>query len=323
MEALVVSPGTPPTLTYDPNHHPPQPAPGEVCIRVHRAGICSTDLEILRGYMTFAGIPGHEFVGTVIEGPNTLHGQRVVAEINCACGQCDTCRRGLPNHCPHRTVVGIAGRPGAFAEQICVPAENCHIVPDEIDDDEAVFVEPLAAAAQILALESIEPSQKVTVVGSGRLGLLCAQVLHQAGLAPDVIGRNKRTLKLCASWGIATQRVTDVQPAADRDFVIECTGSPDGLRLALQLCRPRATIVLKSTFAGAPAIDLAPIVIHEIRVVGNRCGPFAEAIRLLRERKVAVKELITATFPLSQGLAAIAAAEQPEHIKVLLTPGAP
>ncbi len=311
-----------PVRVTSDRHGGPSHSGDEVLVRVRLAGICATDLEITRGYMQFAGVPGHEFVGTVERGPAHLVGRRVVAEINCPCGQCELCRRGLGNHCPQRTVLGIAGRDGAFAEYLTVPAANCHIVPDGLTDRQAVFVEPLAAAAHVPDAINFDRNPRVAVLGSGRLGLLVAQVLARQPCDLVVIGRNERTLDLCRRWGI---RVVPSAHAADEaacDAVIECTGSPEGLRRALTLCRPMGTIVLKSTYAEAANLDLAPLVVNEVRVVGSRCGSFPPALRLLTAGEVRVEDMITAVYLLEEGLAALEAAARPEHVKVLLQPRA-
>lgn len=322
MRALVVQPGTSrePTLVAD--RPEPVARDGEVKIRVRMAGVCSTDLEIVRGYMGFTGVPGHEFVGTVVEGDERLCGRRVVGEINCGCGECDWCRRGLGNHCPNRTVLGIVGRDGAFSEYCALPAANCHVVPDVVNDRAAVFVEPLAAAVHVLDAHPIEADTRVALLGTGRLGLLVAQVLalHTSGL--DVIGRNPRTLELCREWGLRTISVEALEPRPEYEVVVDCTGSPEGLRLAQRVCRPLGTIVLKSTYAAAEPVDLAPVVIHEMRVVGNRCGSFEKALPLLAEGRIRVDELISVVMPLTNGPAALAAAARPENIKVLLETGA-
>lgn len=323
MQALVLQPDQPERVQFDPHYPDPgDPPAGEVRICVRRAGVCSTDLELARGYMGFAGIPGHEFVGEVVAGDARLSGHRVVAEINCSDPAQNITDPELRKHDPRRTVLGIAGRDGAFAEFLHVPAQNCHVVPASIDDDTAVFVEPVAAAVQVLRDRPIAADERVAVLGSGRLGLLIAQVvaLHNPGLT--VIGRNPRTLKLAESLGLKTLPVDAVTPNADHDVVIEATGAPAGLALAQQLVRPRGTIVLKSTFAGGSDIDLAPLVIHEIRVIGSRCGPFDAALELLAAGRIRVKPLITARFPLAQGAEAFAAAAKPEHVKVLIDVGA-
>jgi threonine dehydrogenase-like Zn-dependent dehydrogenase len=321
MQALVVDTAATPRLTYHPDRPEPTPPPGELLIRVDLAGICATDLEIVRGYMQFTGIPGHEFVGTVAAGPPEWLGRRVVGEINAPCGTCDLCTRGLPTHCRRRTVLGIAGRDGAFAEYLCLPPANCHRVPDHVPDVAAVFVEPLAAAVQVIRQCPVDAGMRVSVLGSGRLGLLVGAVLADAGAAPLVIGRNPRSLAVAAQLGLRTARLAEVQPAADYDVVVDCTGAPDGLRLAQQLVRPRGTIVLKSTYAEPAPLDLAPLVIHEITVIGSRCGPFDAALELLARGAIDVGPLVSATYPLSEGVPAFEAAAGPDCIKVLLRPG--
>lgn len=298
----------------------PEPPRGErdVRIRVRKAGICSTDLELARGYMDFRGVPGHEFVGEVIDGPPELLDQRVVGEINCACGQCDLCRAGLRTHCRRRTVLGIFNHSGAFAERIVLPAENCHIVPPEITDEQAVFVEPLAAAAHVLNAAKIDNTSRVTLIGLGRLGNLIAQVLATTGCRLTAVGRNPRSIELCRACGIMAENVHTLAGAMDQDVVIEATGTVEGLQLALRQVRPRGTVVLKSTYAAAPVIDLAPIVIHEIHVVGNRCGDFAPALRLLANGTIRVTPLIDARYPLSQAREALEFAAQPGRFKTIL-----
>jgi alcohol dehydrogenase len=296
----------------------PVPAAGECLIRVHLAGICATDLEITKGYLGFRGVLGHEFVGTVVEGSTGWQGKRVVGEINCVCRRCDMCLRGLSTHCRKRSVLGIDGRDGCFAEFVALPETNLHQVPDQIDDPSAVFVEPLAAAHQVLQQCPIEARMGVAVVGSGRLGLLIAQVLARTGCRLEVVGRNPDTLLFCEKKGIMTRSVDDLVPQADRDVVVECTGSPDGLDIALALVRPRGTIVLKSTYAGAAEVNLAAAVIKEVNILGSRCGPFPEAIQSLLRRQVEVHTMISRTFDLAQGVEAFAAAADRRNIKILL-----
>jgi len=305
-------------LTFDPAHRDPVPGAGECLVRVHLAGICSTDIQITRGYLGFRGILGHEFVGTVEQGPDEWLTKRVACEINCVCGKCALCHAGLSNHCRQRTVLGIAGRDGAFADLVAVPERNLHAVPDTISDEEAVFIEPAAAAWQVVKQVRIEPRTQVAVVGSGRLGLLVAQVLATFDCPLEVIGRNPKTLALCERRHLRATHVNDVARRGDRDVVVECTGSPDGLALALHLVRPRGTIVLKSTYAGDANVDLAPAVIHEVNIVGSRCGPFGDAIASLVRRELDVRSMITKVFPIERGVEAMAAAESPENVKVLL-----
>lgn len=306
-------------VTFRKDHPDPQPGRGEAVIRVRLAGICATDIEITRGYMGFRGVLGHEFVGVVVGGPKPWTGKRVVAEINCVCGQCDLCQRGLANHCRNRTVLGISGRDGCFADLVTVPVGNLHEVPESVSDEQAVFVEPLAAAFQVVKQCPVERRMQVAVLGSGRLGLLVAQVLQTTGCRLEVIGRNPLTLDFCDRKGIQARLVNEVVPRADRDVVVECTGAPEGFNLACRLVRPRGTIVLKSTYAAAgPGPDLSPAVVNEITVLGSRCGPFGEAINALARRQIDVLSMVTRQFPLSRGVEALEAAAEPSAIKVLL-----
>jgi len=257
-------------------------------------------------------------VGTVVQGSPVWRGRRVVCEINCVCRQCDLCHSGLANHCRRRTVMGIAGRDGCFADFVAMPERNLHAVPDAVTAEEAVFVEPLAAAYQILAQCPMEPRMQVTVVGSGRLGILVAQVLAGTGCRLCVVGRNREKLLLCEKRGIQTLHVDELTPHHDRDVVVECSGSPSGLELAMQLVRPRGTIVLKSTYANGVVPNLAPLVVNEVRVLGSRCGPFPEAINALARQAVDVRPLVTKVMPIEQALAAFQAVRQPETVKILL-----
>lgn len=321
MRALVVDQADRGNVKLDENYPDPSPAPGEVLVRVDLAGICSTDLEIARGYMGFSGVLGHEFVGTVVRGSDALSGRRVVAEINCVGPDSAARDADERKHAPGRTTLGIAGRNGAFAEYLVVPAENCHEVPVEVSDRQAVFVEPLAAACQVVKDHPVGRGQRVAVIGTGRLGLLCAQVLATRRCRLDVVGRNPRTIAMCRELGPHAVESEQIKPKADYDLVVECTGAADGLRLALQLVRPRGTIVLKSTYAGAADVDLSPIVINEIKLAGNRCGPFDAALRLLREKRVRVDEMIEGVFPFSRHAEAFGAARKPGALKILLEPG--
>jgi threonine dehydrogenase-like Zn-dependent dehydrogenase len=305
-------------LTFDPRRPEPIAGAGECLVRVHLAGICSTDIQITRGYMGYRGVLGHEFVGTVESGPEEWIHRRVACEINCVCGKCALCQAGLANHCRARTVLGIAGRDGAFADLVAVPVRNLHAVPDAISDEEAVFIEPAAAAWQVVKQVRIEPRTQMVVIGTGRLGLLVAQVIATHDCQLEVIGRNPKTLALCERRHLRATHVNDVARRNDRDVVVECTGSPDGLALALQLVRPRGTIVLKSTYAGTANVDLAPAVINEVTILGSRCGPFADAIASLARRELDVRSMISKVYPLERGVEAMAAAETPENVKVLL-----
>jgi threonine dehydrogenase-like Zn-dependent dehydrogenase len=303
------------------DHPEPAAADGDTIVRVRLAGICSTDLQILAGYMGFSGVPGHEFVGEVVDGPLDLTGRRVVGEINYACGRCPTCEQGLGRHCPNRRVMGILGADGAFAEYLAVPAVNLHPVPDSLTDEEAVFTEPLAAAFSILEQVDVGPGLTVVVLGDGKLGLLCAQVLAAAGAAVTLVGKHPANLELVRSQGIDGHLVHQWAPDGAADCVVEATGSPAGLELAVAAVRPRGTLVLKSTVAGTHALSLAPLVINEVTLVGSRCGLFPPALRALQARSVSVTSLIDATYPLAAGVDALAHAAGPGVRKVLLATG--
>ena len=310
-------------LRLDPRRGDPAPADGDALLRVRQAGICSTDLEIVKGYLNFRGTLGHEFVAVVESCPadKSLLGKRVVGEINCVCGKCDLCLRGLSNHCRDRTVLGIAGRDGAFAEYVRLPRQNLHVLPDNVDDDAAVFVEPLAAAFQVTQQlgSQLDAKTWVTVLGGGRLGLLAAQVLRNAGTRVRVVGRNSRKLALCEKWGVKSRLLADVRPRHDQDVVIDCTGSAAGFETAAAMCRPRGTLVLKSTVAAGAPLNLAPVVVDEITVLGSRCGPFRPAIRALAERAVDVAPLVSRRMKLSDGPEAMRAAAGRDTLKVILT----
>lgn len=303
-------------LTWRDDGPVPQPPLGEVLVRVLKAGICNTDVELRRGYYPFTGIPGHEFVG-VVESKGEWQGARVCGEINVACGDCPQCRAGRRTHCDRRTVLGLLNRNGAFAEYLALPFENLHRVPDSVSDDEAVFTEPLAAALEITQQVHVRPTDSVVVLGDGKLGLLCAQVLALTGCDLWVVGRHRSKLDILAARGIRTALVTEV-PSLRADLVVECTGHPDGFALARQFLRPRGTLVLKSTYAGSFPVELSRLVVEEITVVGSRCGPFAPALDLLARGLVDVRPLIHARYPLREGLAAMDRAQQPGVLKVIL-----
>jgi len=298
------------------NRPAPTPAEGEVLVRVTRAGICETDLQLIKGYMGFRGVLGHEFVGIAESGP--MAGRRVVGEINCACWQCETCGRGLPTHCPNRTVLGILNHDGAFADLIAVPQRNLHLVPDSLSDDVAVFTEPVAAAFQIPAQVSIRSEDRVIVLGDGRLGNLCAQVVARLSDHVLVVGKHQEKLAILKSMGIATALLSDPLDERGSDIVVDCTGSESGLPTALRLVRPRGTIVLKTTVAGQQTLAWAPFVIDEVTLVGSRCGPFDRALDALERGEVSVGALISDRFDLSEGLEALTRAQTKAVLKVLL-----
>jgi alcohol dehydrogenase len=308
------------TLAYQPRHPDPSATAGDTLVRVRQAGICSTDLEIVKGYMNFRGVLGHEFVGEVVSSPDkNLVGQRVCGEINIVCGRCDLCLSGLSSHCRNRSVIGILEHDGAFAEFIRLPAINLHVLPKTIDNDAAVFVEPLAAAFQVVKQVEIDSRKWVTVLGDGRLGLLVAQVLRDAGCPVRVIGKHSEKLALCEKWQIRARPLEDIVPRHDQDIVVDCTGNAAGFECALQMVRPRGTIVLKSTVAAGAPLNLAPVVIDEINIVGSRCGPFREAIAALAEKRIDVASLIHRRMKLDQGLEAMQLAARPGVLKVVLT----
>lgn len=297
----------------------PPSCDGETLVRVLMAGICKTDVELTRGYYPYVGVPGHEFVGVVEGGPPYLRGRRVVGEINAVCGHCEACNASRRTHCDRRTVLGIIARNGAFAEYLTLPAENLHVVPDSIPDDEAVFAEPLAAALEIQEQVSITSDDRVLVVGDGKLGQLIAQSVALTGCRLLVLGRHRSKLDLLARRGIET---AEVVPEGRRfDIAIDCTGNTEGFAIARKALRPRGTLVMKSTYAGDLTVNASSLVVDEITLIGSRCGPFAPALRLLESRAVDVRPLIRSTFPLAEGVVAFAEAQKPGALKVLLRIG--
>ena len=320
-------------LVLDTNYPQPKPMNGEALIRVLLAGICNTDLEIVRGYLGFHGVLGHEFVGLVEavygdvaqERYGHLIGQRVVGEINAACHRldCSYCQRGMPTHCPNRTTLGIVNRDGAFAEYLTLPVANLHLVPENVSDEEAVFVEPLAANFEILEQVHLKPTDSVVILGDGKMGQLAAQVLTLSGCEVVMLGKHEEKLALARKRGVRTYVLADAQRFTLEngrrvDMVVECTGSAQGLEMALRLVRARGVITLKSTVAEKTLLHLAPVVIDEIRVQGSRCGPFAPAIRALSQKLVDVRPLISACYCLDEGLVAFKYASQRGVLKVLV-----
>lgn len=292
---------------------------GHALIRLLCAGICNTDIELLRGYYGFRGTPGHEFVGRVEQADNPqLVGRRVVGEINLGCGACAWCRRGLERHCPSRTVLGIVKHPGCFREYFTLPERNLHLVPDSIPDEEAVFTEPVAAACEILDQVRIPKGSPVAVLGDGKLGLLIAQVLHVHGADVRLFGKHRNKLKIAAAAGISTARSGKRLPAAAFDWVVESTGSAAALAQAVSMTRPRGTVILKSTVHEPVSLDTAPVVVNEIELIGSRCGRFEPALKLLRSRKLRLREMISARVPLGEAVRAFELAQQPGVLKVLL-----
>lgn len=306
------------------NRNAPCPERGEreVLIRVRLAGICGTDLELTRGYMGFEGIPGHEFVGVVTEDDKgEWTGRRVVSEINCACGSCDFCRSDVPEHCPCRSVIGIDGRDGAFAEYIAVPRTNVHLLPDSIPDHEGVLVEPFAAAMKGVDDAQIGSRHTVAVLGDGPLGLMTAAVAGTIGCPTTLVGKHPGKMNLLAGSGVRTLSLEQASSSEMRsgfDRVIDCTGSPRGLVLALDLVRPRGRIVMKTTFAGTTEADLSSLVIDEVELVGSRCGDFSKAIEALGSGQVRLPDLITSIHDLEHWDDAFEDASRGESLKVLI-----
>src|SRR5262245_4832544 len=293
---------------------------GEALVRVKMAGICKTDLEIIRGYAEFSGTIGHEFVGIVEDSPEPSQiGRRVVGEINIGCGQCRLCQQNDPRHCLNRTVLGIRNHDGAFAEYLSLPPGNLFTVPPTIDDRQAVFTEPLAAGCEILAQVVIDPSDRVAVIGDGRLAQLIARVIATTGCEPLLIGKHQEKLKLADQAGIRVVSLEKLQidPPSRFDFVVEASGSPSGLRLALTLVRPCGAIILKSTYHGMTELDTSRRVVDEISIIGSRCGRFENALRLLEQGVINTDPLISREFSLDEWELAIAEAQRPDSLKVL------
>jgi threonine dehydrogenase-like Zn-dependent dehydrogenase len=296
----------------------PEPARGEAIVRVRLAGVCSTDLELLRGYAGFTGILGHELVGEVVicEDARWI-GARVVAEINATCGSCEACLGGRRSHCVARTVVGIRGRDGAFAERVRVPIANLHRVPDHAADEQAVFTEPLAAAMRILEQVAVAPGERVAVVGDGKLGLLVARVLARHGAEVTVVGRHARKLAIAEQFGARVAAPGELA-AKSVPFVVEATGNAAGLAHALALVRPAGTLVLKSTIADHGSVATTGVVVDEITIVGSRCGPFAPALAALADGSIDPRPLVDHIVPLADAPRAIELARTPGTLKVLL-----
>lgn len=309
-------------------HDVPAPeGPGECRIRVRMAGICGTDLQLLEGYAGFNGIPGHEFVGVVEAAASADDaawlGRRVVGEINIGCGRCEWCAAGVREHCVTRTVVGIRGHDGAFADLLCLPAGNLHDVPDSMDDETAVFVEPTAAACRVLEQVAIDDRSRAAVVGDGRLGLLVAQVLRTVTPDVTVFGRHVHKLQIARALRLTTRSADATIPGARFDVVVDATGRPEGMQRALELVRPRGTVVMKSTFHGESPIPSWPIVVDEVTLVGSRCGPFRRAIELLASGAIKVKPLISRVAGLHEYESAFADARRALKVLFDLRKGTP
>jgi len=308
-------------LKFTSDHPIPEPGPGEALIRVRLAGICNTDLEIVKGYKEFRGVIGHEFVG-IVERANgidsRLEGKRVVGEINCGCGVCEYCRSGMKRHCPSRTTLGISGRDGAMAEYVILPIENLLAISAAIRDEEAVFTEPLAAAYEILDQIHVKPTDAVLVLGDGKLGILISLVLHLSQTRVVLAGKHRGKLAVARDQGVPTIALEDLTAQKSFDIVVDASGSPYGLKRAVQCVKPRGTIVLKTTTSEESLINLAPIVVDEVTIVGSRCGPFEPALRALSEKRLRVGPLIAGIYGFSRAEEAFSKAQQKDALKVLI-----
>jgi threonine dehydrogenase-like Zn-dependent dehydrogenase len=304
-------------LRYDANASMPIIEGDQALLKIRKAGICRTDLELIGGYLNFSGIPGHEFVAEVMEGPAEWVGQRVVGEINVADGTCDLCRQGVPSQCRNRTTVGIDRHNGAFADYMSLTTRNLQVVPDSVSDTAAVFTEPLAAALQTLEAVHISPRDRIIIIGAGKLGLLTAQVLRMTGANVSAVVRHESQAKRLNQWHIPAFARSEV-PSKRAQVVVDCTGTAEGFADSLDLVQPRGTIILKSTYRAQPQIDLTRIAVEEIKVIGSRCGPFDAALRLLEQGLVDVESLVEARYPFDNALKAVDHAAQRGTLKVLL-----
>lgn len=297
----------------------PEPTELESLIKISLAGLCATDQELATGYYSFSGVPGHEFVGVVEQGPKHLMGQRVVADINIPCHQCSSCHRGLVHHCQQRKVLGIKDHPGAFSEYITLPNENLFIVPPTVSDEQAVFAEPLAAALEIQEQVDLGSKPDVLLIGAGKLGQLIARTLALHDINLLVTARSENSLKTLSTLGISTSLVTDL-PAKQFDLVIECSGNPTGFNTAVNAVKPRGCLVLKSTYGDRVAVDLSQLVVNEVTIIGSRCGPMDKALSLLESTQLNPTDLITDRFALEDAEKAFARSLSPKAVKVLIKP---
>jgi alcohol dehydrogenase len=297
----------------------PERPEGFALLRLLLGGICNTDLELQRGYYGFTGTPGHEFIAEVAAADEpALLGKRVAGEINVACTNCEWCRKGLGRHCPNRTVLGIVNQPGAFGEFFVLPERNLHVLPDHLPLERAVFIEPLAAACEILEQVAIPPGEPIAVLGDGKLGLLISQVLNAHGYPVHQFGRHEDKLRIAAAAGVTTEPINGSLPTAEYDWVVDATGSPEGLRAAAAMARPRGTVILKSTVHGSVAVYTAPMIVNELTLVGSRCGRFELALPLLAHDIINVEAMIAGRFRLEDAPRAFERAAERGVLKVLL-----
>ena len=312
------------TLKYVEDYEKPTPKQGEALIKVTYGGVCNTDKEITKGYMGYKGILGHEFTGVVEEindEDQTLLGKRVVGEINLGCKNCEWCAKDLERHCPNRSTLGILAKDGCFAEYVTLPLSNLIEIPENVPDEQAVFVEPLAAGLEILEQMHIQPCQKVMVLGDGKLGLLTALALNACGLDVLIVGKHQNKLDIAKNQGVKTQLLSEFEPAPKFDVVVEATGSITGFETSVNCVKPRGTLVLKSTIAASKELNLAPIVINEITILGSRCGRFEPAMRLIASGKIDFSQMISKIYPIEQAINAFDANNAKDTIKILLKIG--
>lgn len=309
------------TLKLVNDYQKPVPKKGEALIKITMAGICNTDYEITKGYMGYKGILGHEFVGIVVEindDDKFLLNKRVVGEINCGCNNCEWCYQGLQRHCPNRQTLGIWQKDGCFAEYLTMPLTNLLEVPENVTDEQAVFVEPLAAGLEILEQLHVQPIQKVVILGDGKLGLTTSLALNASNLDVLLVGKHQNKLDIAKAQGVNVKLLSDLEIKKEWDFVVEATGSISGFETALNLTKPRGTLVLKSTVAASKEFNLAPIVIDEIRVQGSRCGQFAPALRLLASGKIDFSPLVSGIYPVDKAMEAFEKNKENGTLKVLV-----
>lgn len=312
------------TLKYVEDYEKPTPKQGEALIKVTYGGVCNTDKEITKGYMGYKGILGHEFTGVVEEindEDKTLLGKRVVGEINLGCQNCEWCAKDLERHCPNRSTLGILAKDGCFAEYVTLPLSNLIEIPENVPDEQAVFVEPLAAGLEILEQMHIQPCQKVMVLGDGKLGLLTALALNACGLDVLIVGKHQNKLDIAKNQGVKTQLLSEFEQAPKFDVVVEATGSITGFETSVNCVKPRGTLVLKSTIAASKELNLAPIVINEITILGSRCGRFEPAMRLIASGKIDFSQMISKIYPIEQAIKAFDANNAKDTIKILLKIG--
>lgn len=312
------------TLKYVEDYEKPTPKKGEALIKVTYGGVCNTDKEITKGYMGYKGILGHEFTGVVEEindEDKTFLGKRVVGEINLGCKNCEWCAKDLERHCPNRSTLGILTKDGCFAEYVTLPLSNLIEIPENVPDEQAVFVEPLAAGLEILEQMHIQPCQKVMVLGDGKLGLLTALALNACGLDVLIVGKHQNKLDIAKNQGVKTQLLSEFEQAPKFDVVVEATGSITGFETSVNCVKPRGTLVLKSTIAASKELNLAPIVINEITILGSRCGRFEPAMRLIASGKIDFSQMISKIYPIEQAVEAFDANNAKDTIKILLKIG--